>query len=126
GQTPYDMRLKVSSEAGGIQHLPSMTLRSRFSRTFNRVLKRTNLNNNSITINGRKRMEIPLPSAVYQHDEFKCLVVSAIMEDMTAFYTNFYSNFDYMKQVLTLTDNEQKSSLNWQYLETIHDYLSHA
>ncbi|CAF0793265.1 unnamed protein product [Didymodactylos carnosus] len=153
--TSYDVRLKTSREAVDDHRLTSLSLRSRFFRTFYRVLRRTNLNNNGIIHSDRRKMEIRLPwivskqstnktnatvlkfdsgtiettvlpPKIYEHHEFKHLIQLANVEDISAFYTSFYSNFDNMIEMLTLIDREQKNSMNWQYLETINDYLSCA
>ncbi|CAF0803231.1 unnamed protein product [Rotaria sp. Silwood1] len=138
-----------------------LSLRSRFSRTFNRIiLRRQNIiNNNGITESHRRNRTItnvklpsienkqqtsektskdnltssslptlttasPMPSInIYDCESFQRLIndESPDNDQIFAFFSMFYSNFVYMIQSLTLSDNTKQ--IDWKYLQIIHEYI---
>ncbi|CAF3337309.1 unnamed protein product [Rotaria sp. Silwood1] len=138
-----------------------LSLRSRFSRTFNRIiLRRQNIiNNNGITESHRRNRTItnvklpsienkqqtsektskdnltssslptlttasPMPSInIYDCESFQSLIndESPDNDQIFAFFSMFYSNFVYMIQSLTLSDNTKQ--IDWKYLQIIHEYI---
>ncbi|CAF4347235.1 unnamed protein product, partial [Adineta steineri] len=131
------------------------SLRSRFSRTFNRVIlrKQNMINNNGRTIGhepDQSMSNIKMPAIVntqekftsstslpitattasivpsvkiYDCDSFQDLIneESPDHDQISAFFSKFYMNFDYMIQTLTLTDNPKQ--IDWKFLQIIHDYI---
>ncbi|CAF0972553.1 unnamed protein product [Adineta steineri] len=131
------------------------SLRSRFSRTFNRVIlrKQNMINNNGRTIDHERDQSmsnIKMPAIVntqekftsstslpitattasivpsvkiYDCDSFQDLIneENPDHDQISAFFSKFYMNFDYMIQTLTLTDNPKQ--IDWKFLQIIHDHI---
>ncbi|CAF1519114.1 unnamed protein product, partial [Adineta ricciae] len=138
------------------------SLRSRFSRTFNRVILRrpdlsNNSDNNEVTTNPsnnkvHQNVKMPLIGnkqqqaneqmdkenivttstihattvaqvKIYDREDFQNLMAdnNSTKDQIYAFFSRFYINFDYMLQTLTLAGNTKE--IDWKYLQLIHDFI---